>query len=301
MKSIDIICPVFNEEQAIPIFFDKLFSVTKAIKQHYKAKVIFIDNNSNDSTVDYLKQKCELFPWIHLICLSKNFGYQASLECGLKHSNSSLTAIIDTDGEDPPEMILEFLREHEKGYEIIYGERVDREENFLLKKLRKYYYRIVQVLADDNFILDMAEFCLITSNVRSVLIEENNSYPFFRSAIARAGFNVKNVPYKRGRRIAGASHYNLWRIWIFAFGGFMTSSTFLLRLPAYLTPLYLFLFLYSFMETKSYIEKFFCISLSLLYFMGVVCCLYLARIYKNSLHRSNFIVDKNKSVNLSCE
>ncbi len=117
--------------------------------------------------------------------------------------------MIDVDCEDPPELIPRFVAEHEQGYDIVYGERVDRPEPTYLKWLRKSYYRLVRAVADDNFVLNMAEFSLITAEVRNAVIDEINSFPFIRASIGRIGFRRKNVPYTRERRSAGETHYNL--------------------------------------------------------------------------------------------
>lgn len=302
MKSIDIICPIFNEEQVLPLIFGKLLEIVSKTSNHYKARLLFIDNCSIDKSQEFIRSKCLQYKNVSLICLSRNFGYQASIECGLKSSNSDLTAIIDADGEDPPDMLLKFLQEYENGHDIVYGERMDREENILLKNLRKIYYRLLKLFADDNIILDMAEFSLFTAEVRKAIINENNTFPFFRSSIARVGFSIKNVPYKRCKRLAGKTHYNFWKMSIFAFAGFLTSSTFLLRLPAYLAPFFtiwfgllsVFYFFSNSLTTSAFLY-FISTSIFITNILGVAVCLYTARIYKNGLQRKNFIVNEKRS------
>lgn len=302
MKTIDIICPIFNEEKVLPIIFERLVEIVEKIQNQYKTRLLFIDNCSEDKSQEFVRSKCLQYKNVNLICLTRNFGYQASIECGLKLSHSDLTAIIDADGEDPPDMLLKFLHEYENGHDIVYGERIDRDENIVLKSLRKIYYRLLRLLADDNIILDMAEFSLITAEVRKAITTENNSFPFFRSSISRVGFSIKNVPYKRCKRLAGKTHYNFWRMSIFAFAGFLTSSTILLRLPAYFTPFYCIWFallswfyLSSKCLTINAFLFFISTSIFITYFMGVALCLYTARTYKNGLQRKNFIVNEKKS------
>ena len=302
MKTLDIIVPVFNEESVLPLFFDKLFKVLKILENQCFIKLLFIDNCSSDKTKEIIESKCVSDKRFNYIRLSRNFGYQASIECGLRNSEGDLTAIIDADGEDPPELLIRFFEEHEKGFEIVYGERIDRYEHIIMKKLRKLYYRFVKLFADENFILDMAEFSLFSAEVRKSILAENNSFPFFRSAIGRVGFSIQNVPYKRCKRLAGVSHYNFWRMSVFGLGGFLTSSTFLLRLPAFFSPLYCTLFLMLLFwnvkncENLKMLFYFFIItSIFFISFMGSILCLYIARIYKNSLNRKNYIIDTRKS------
>jgi dolichol-phosphate mannosyltransferase len=168
--------------------------------------------------------------------MSRNVGYQNSLACGLRNAVGDLFAFIDVDCEDPPELISEFVHFHEQGYDIVYGERVDREEPEIWKACRRLFYRLLKVVADDEIILDMAEFALFTSEVRGAMMEEMNSFPFIRASIGRVGFRRYGIPFKRQRRIGGATHYNVLGMTYFAIAGILSASTLLLRLPIFLLP-----------------------------------------------------------------
>ena len=113
---------------------------------------------------------------------------------------------------------------------------VDREEPDWLKAARRYFYRILKGLADDEIILDMAEFGLFTAEVREAIICDENSFPFIRASIGRAGFRRYAVPFKRQQRVAGETHYNLFGMIVFGVAGILSASTLFLRLPIYLLP-----------------------------------------------------------------
>ena len=297
---LTVICPVFNEEQTVPLFFERIRKVFEKLDGRFRTNLLFMDNHSTDRTPEIVQGLMQKFPWVYHIFLSRNFGYQCSVECGLRNAQGDYFVVVDVDCEDPPELILEFLKHHEQGYDIVYGERADRVENALIKFGRKVFYRFTRFVADEYFILDMAEFCLITREVRDAILQDANSFPFIRASIGRIGFNRKGIVYKRDRRIAGETHYNFWRMSTFAIAGILSSSTYFLRMAAYAFPFW-FLAMAGFTVLDLMYEWHWCTTALL--FSGFTFCgytlvfiaIYLARIYKNTLNRPNFVIHHKKS------
>jgi polyisoprenyl-phosphate glycosyltransferase len=298
MKKLVVICPVFNEETSIPLFIDEIKKIENKISDKYELNLVFSNNASTDNSLNVLKEYSKKYNNIFYLTLSKNFGYQNSINFALKNTHGDLYVIIDSDGEDPPSMIFDFITEYEKGYDIIYGKRDNRPENFLLKKMRSLFYRILKFSSDDEIILNMAEFSLFTNEVKECLIEENTSFPFLRSTIARVGFNSLAIPYNRKNRYSGESNYNLFSMFKFAIAGILASTTLPLRLPIYIFPLWLLFSLYFLInnETAS-LNLGYLIYLSLLYIILIISfiSIYIARIYKNGLMRANAYLVKGKS------
>ncbi|MEJ0058490.1 MAG: glycosyltransferase [Terricaulis sp.] len=136
-----------------------------------------MDNASTDATPAQIALIRERYPSTYVMRLSRNVGYQRSLYLGLQSALGDLFVFIDVDCEDPPELILRFIAEHEGGFDIVYGERVDREEGYVIKLIRKGFYRLLQAVSDDDILLDMAEFSLFTAEVRDAIVQENTSFP----------------------------------------------------------------------------------------------------------------------------
>jgi dolichol-phosphate mannosyltransferase len=262
--------------------------------------IFFSNNASTDSTLPLLKKYSEIYNNIFFFTLSKNFGYQNSLQYALKNIIGDIFIIIDVDGEDPVEMILEFLNKHENGYDIVYGERLNRDENYFLKNLRKLFYRILKAFSDDKIILNMAEFALFTNEVRLCILDENNSFPFIRSSISRVGFDIISIPYSRNKRIMGKSNFNFIKMFKFAAAGILSSTTLPLRFPAYVFPAWLIYLLYTIynLTVDKKLEAwniFLLISITFILLILVFSSMYLARIYKNNLNRSGAYLIKSKS------
>jgi glycosyltransferase involved in cell wall biosynthesis len=298
MKKLVVICPVFNEETSIPLFIDEIKKIENKISDKYELNIVFSNNASTDNSLNVLKEYSKKYNNIYYLTLSKNFGYQNSINFALKNSHGDLYVIIDSDGEDPPSMIFDFLTKYEKGYDIIYGQRNNRPETFLLKKMRSLFYRILKFSSDDEIILNMAEFSFFTKEVKDCLIEENTSFPFLRSTIARVGFNSLAIPYTRKNRYGGKSNYNIFSMFKFAIAGILASTTLPLRLPIYIFPLWLLSSLYLLINNEvANLYLNYLIYLSLLYIILIISfiSIYIARIYKNGLMRANAYLVKGKS------
>lgn len=299
-KLISIICAVFNEEEAIPLFYERLQGALSPLREQYDFELIFTNNRSSDRTLDVILDLRRKDPAVQVLTLSRNFGYQASVMAGLRHASGAAIVVIDVDCEDPPEMIRIFVKEWENGFDIVYGERVKRSEFYGLQLVRKAFYRLNRLLADSEIILDMAEFSLISARVRDLILENDSTFPFLRTEVAYVGFDRKGIPYKRQPRLYGKTHYNFISMVQFAIGGILSSSTFPLRLAAYLCfPFVLTNLFLLYLELWAGVEKAFhiLVVMDFLYvLLFIACiCIYLARSYKNGVARPVFIVDWRKS------
>jgi dolichol-phosphate mannosyltransferase len=299
--TLTILCPVHNEERVISLFFGRIRPVMEKLSERFTVHLLFLDNASGDHTGQEIEKVRESWQATYLITMSRNVGYHASLQCGLRNASGDLFVIIDADCEDPPEMILDFTDRHEQGFDIVYGERIDRHESKAMKGARKFFYRLLQAVADEEIVLDMAEFSLFTKEVRDAIIEENTSFPFLRASIGRVGFRRAGIPFKRQKRIAGSTHYNLFAMSIIAIGGILSASTLFLRLPIFILPFWLLSLLGLGIGYVSTASPWFALAafvLSAAYLGGTVAftALYVARTYKNGLHRPNAFIDHGRSI-----
>ena len=292
---LTILCPCYNEQGVVAAFFEQLRPVIARVSDRYLIKTVFLNNGSEDGTLEEILGLRRAHPEIYVITFSRNVGYQRSLDSGLRIMSGDLFLFIDVDCEDPPELIPTFLEKYEEGYDIVYGQRVDREEPEALKAVRKFFYRILKSVADEEIILDMAEFGLFTAEVREAIISDENSFPFIRSSVGRVGFRRFGVPFKRRARIGGQTHYNLLGMTVFAVAGILSASTLFLRLPIYMLPLWVVamtaLTIVSVTTAASWALTAM-IWLGFLY-IGVAvafCGLYIARSYKNGLRRPTAFV-----------
>lgn len=296
-KLVSIICPVYNEQVNIQMFYDRMETALSNLRDLYKFEYIFTNNRSTDNTLEIISSLRELDKRVQLITFSRNFGYQASVLAGLHYAKGDASIVIDVDCEDPPEMLPSFIEKWQEGYDIVYGIRKKRQENIIVQEARNIFYWLLNKVGDHEIIMNMAEFGLITKEVRQEILNNKSTFPFLRTEISYAGFNQIGINYIRQARQYGKTHYNFWGMAQFAVGGILSSSTFLLRLSAFIGAVFVLLnALALFFEITNLISKAFevIVILDLMYlvFFMATISIYIARIYKNGVQRPIFIVDK---------
>jgi dolichol-phosphate mannosyltransferase len=297
-RTLTIIAPCYNEARILPIFWEILRPIIDELDNKNAVKVLFVNNGSTDNSLEILASLRNSDPRIKYITLSRNFGYQGALDAGVRNSDSNLYCVIDADGEDPPELILEFIKAIDNGSDIAYGVRQSRQEPSYRSIFRKIFYRVVGLVSDDPFRLDTGEFSMFTNELKQAALSENNSFPFLRASLSRVGYIATGVPHDRRMRLGGKSSLNAIGMVNFAVGGLLSSSTFPLRLALYLLPLHLILM--AGLGLMSLVTGSVSPLIVALYIANVLMMVqfafvsvYLARTYKNGLHRpSSFVVDR---------
>jgi polyisoprenyl-phosphate glycosyltransferase len=299
-KKISIICPVYNEEETIPLYYERFQKSIACLLDRYVIELTFVNNCSTDNTLVAIKEIQVKDPTVQYITLTRNFGYQSSVLCGLTFASGDAIVVNDVDCEDPPELIPQFVVKWEKGYDIIYGRRGKRPEYPGLTLCRKIFYRLTRAIADNDFILDMAEFSLFSKRVRDEIIKLKTTFPFIRNELAYVGFRKIGILYNREPRIGGKSNYmgfkGMLRMTKFAVAGILTASTFPLRLIFYMA---IPLLLINFIAIFSYFINPDTIPINLIYMLNTMFLIsavtfistYMARVYKDGIQRAVFIVD----------
>lgn len=232
-KLVTIVCPVFNEEKAVPLFHERLVKALAQVEERVRFEVLFVNNRSTDGTEAAVLALREKDPRVQLLTLSRNYGYQASISAGMRHASGDASVNIDVDCEDPPEMIPKFIERWLDGADIAYGIRARRDEFVLMHWARKLFYRLTKRVSDHEIVLDMAEFFLIDRKVKDHVLATRSTFPFVRGQVGYVGFRREGIPYAREKRIIGQTHYNLYGAIRFGLAGILSSSTWPLRLLAY--------------------------------------------------------------------
>ena len=300
-RTITIISPCYNEAAILPVFWNLLWPIVNELDNKNDVKVLFVNNGSTDNSLEVLATLRDGDPRVNFITLSRNFGYQGALDAGVRNSDSDLYCVIDADGEDPPELILEFLKAIDNGSDIAYGVRQTRQEPSYRSVLRKIFYRVVGLVSDDPFRLDTGEFSMFTNELKQAALLENNSFPFLRASLSRVGYASTGVPHDRRMRLGGKSSLNAIGMVNFAVGGLLSSSTFPLRLALYLLPLHILIMvglgimsLLTGSVSPLIVALYIANILMMVQFAFV--SVYLARTYKNGLQRpSSFVVNRLSS------
>jgi polyisoprenyl-phosphate glycosyltransferase len=303
---ISIVIPVYNEEESLPIVYERVSEVIDQLKGRYVFELLFMDNCSSDSTFEQVKRLKETDPRVRGIRYSKNFGYQRSIYMGYLKAKGAAIIQLDCDLQDPPEMIPDFLEKWEEGFSFVYGIRKERKESLFLSWTRRSFYRLINSLSEDDLPEDAGEFRLIDRRIVKILGEIGDHAPYLRGLIASLGFKRCGIPYARAARKYGETKFSVPELFRIAFDGIFSHSIIPLRLATWtgllLSTLSIVALLF-FMAAKLFFAKdwpegFTTITILILFSLGVSSLFlgiigeYLARIYKQVKTTPIAIVDE---------
>ena len=229
---ISIVAPCYNEEDVIDIFLEKIFEVLKKLGRSYE--IVFVNDGSRDNTLEILKQKAQEYDTVRVISLSRNFGKEAALSAGLDMAHGEVVVPIDVDLQDPPELILEFVKKYEEGYDVVVGKRVDRTTDSTAKRVSaETFYKLHNKISDIEIPHNVGDYRLMSRRVVEELKRLPETQRFMKGIFAWLGFKTAVVEYKRDSRVAGETSFNGWKLWNFALDGITSFSTAPLRVWLY--------------------------------------------------------------------
>jgi glycosyltransferase involved in cell wall biosynthesis len=235
MKTLDVICPVFNEAAVIGDFHHELRQQLDALQGRYQTRIIFVVDRSADGTEDVVQRLCASDPSLTAIVLSARFGHQMSLVAGMDHSNADWCVMMDCDLEHPPSVIPQLLEKGEQGFDVVYTVRQYAAEVSSLKRITSsLYYHFINGMTDLSVQDGSADFRLISGKVRDVFkhaLREQNQ--FLRGLISWVGFRSTFVVFQSQTRKAGESKYRLRKLLRFAAVGIISFSRKPLRVAIY--------------------------------------------------------------------
>lgn len=230
---LSLVIPVFNEEETIGLFFERINQVFNDSGSIY-LEILFVNDGSTDNTLNYLLEHQKKDQRVIIIDLSRNFGKEAALSAGLQAAKGQVIVPIDIDLQDPPELILEMIVKWREGYEVVLGRRINRDSDSWSKRISAtLFYRIHNMIADPKIPENVGDFRLMDRCVIEALNELPESRRFMKGLFAWLGFRTTYIDYTRPKRVAGSSKFDGWRLWNFAIEGVTSFSTAPLRIWTY--------------------------------------------------------------------
>ncbi len=229
---ISIVAPCYNEAGVIDVFLQEMFDVLKRLERDFE--IVFINDGSRDNTLDVLIEKAKQHNEIRVLNLTRNFGKEAALTAGIDYAQGEVVVPIDVDLQDPPELILDFVREYEAGYDVVVGKREDRTTDTAAKRLSaEFFYKMHNKISDIQIPQNVGDYRLMSRRVVEALKQLPETQRFMKGIFAWLGFKTAIVTYKREERVAGESSFNGWKLWNFALDGITSFSTAPLRVWLY--------------------------------------------------------------------
>ena len=247
MKKISIIIPAYNEEDSLPILYDRMKKLMENMKD-YEFEILFVNDGSKDKTIQIIKEMREKDNRICYVDFSRNFGKEIAMIAGLDYATGDCVIFMDADLQDPPELIPELVKYWEEGYDDVYAKRRSRKGETWLKKFTSMmYYRILQKLTRIEIQKDTGDFRLLDRRCVNALKKLRESQRNTKSMFSWIGYNKKEVLYDRDPRVAGSTKWNYAKLVDLAIDGITSFTTSPLRLSTFIAiPTFILLFIYNF-------------------------------------------------------
>lgn len=232
MPKLSIVVPVYNEERSIPLFLARIKHHLEELDLSFE--IIFVDDGSTDDTAAVVRSARASAPSVRLVQLSRNFGKEAALTAGLEACAGDAAIPMDVDLQDPPELIAEFVRLWQAGYEVVYGQRISRSSDSAAKRSSAgIFYWLFNQVSSLPIEPNVGDFRLMSRPAIDATLQLRERNRFMKGIFAWVGFRAVGIPYIRPPRAAGESKFNYWKLWNFALDGLTSFSTAPLRVWTY--------------------------------------------------------------------
>lgn len=230
---LSVVVPAFNESDSLLEFHERLSAVLNGLA--LRSEVIYVNDGSRDNTLEILLRIRERDARVGVVNLSRNFGKELAMTAGLDTADGDAVVLIDADLQDPPELIASFVEKWRAGYDVVYGKRMSRYGETVLKKVTAFlFYRLLQQVSRVRIPVDTGDFRLMSRRAVDALRTLRERHRFMKGLFAWIGFKSCDVPYERDKRFAGNTSFNYWKLWNFAIDGLTSFSTAPLKVATYL-------------------------------------------------------------------
>ena len=305
MKKISIIIPAYNEQESLPMLYERLTKLMNSM-ENYQFEVLFVNDGSKDKTIEIIKELRQKDERICYVDFARNFGKEIAMIAGLDYATGDCVVFMDADLQDPPELIPELVKYWEEGYDDVYAKRKSRKgETWLKKFTSKMYYKVLQHLTRVEIQKDTGDFRLLDRRCVNALRKLRESQRNTKSMFSWIGYKKKEVLYDRDPRIAGKTKWNYIKLVDLAIDGITSFTTSPLRLSTFIAiPTFIVLFVYFvYVIVKCFvvheaIQAFQAIILLILFFSGIQILLfgivgeYLGRIFNETKNRPLYLVNE---------
>lgn len=230
MKRIDIVVPCYNEQEVLQTFYNETSKVTSTLTE-YSFRFLLVDDGSRDETVLIMKRLAREHEDVKYLSFSRNFGKEAAMYAGLKHSSGDYVIIMDADLQHPPAMIPDMVAGIEEGFDCCAARRVSREgESRLRSWFSQLFYKLSNHMTDVQMPQNAVDYRIMSRAMVDSILALSEVERFSKGIFAWVGFETKWLPYENVERTLGSSKWSFWKLFKYALGGITSFSITPLRL-----------------------------------------------------------------------
>lgn len=227
MKKIAIVVPCYNEQEAIPYFYEEVNKISNTMKDKTEFEFLFVNDGSKDDTLKVLRELSKKDERVKYISFSRNFGKESAMYAGLKEAAGDYVAIMDADLQDPPALLPEMFDTLEKGeYDCVATRRVTRKgESKIRSFFARLFYKIMNLISNTEVVDGARDFRLMSRQMVNAILEIGEYNRFSKGIFGFVGFNTKWLEYENIERVAGKTKWSFWKLLLYALDGFTAFST----------------------------------------------------------------------------
>ncbi len=227
MKKISVIVPCYNEQEAIPFFYDEIVKISKIMENDAEFEYLFVNDGSKDKTINVLRELAKRDERVKYVSFSKNFGKEAAMYAGLEKSSGDYIAVMDVDLQDPPELLLQMFQDLESGeYDCVATRRVSRKGEPPIRSLfAKLFYSMINKISKTEIVDGARDYRLMTRQMVDAILEVKEYNRFSKGIFSWVGFNTKWLEYENVERRAGETKWSFWKLLKYSLDGIVAFST----------------------------------------------------------------------------
>ena len=245
MKILSIVVPCYNEDKALPYFYDEINKISKDMGRKYRLEFefVFVDDGSKDNTANILKNMADTDSRVKFISFSRNFGKEAALLAGLQYSSGDYTAVMDADLQDPPEMLIDMYEAlTNEDYDCAAARRVTRKgEPKIRSWFAKKFYKLINKISNADIEDGARDFRLMKRCVVDAILSMKEYNRFSKGIFGWVGFKTKWIDYENVKRVAGDTKWSFTKLLLYSIDGIVAFSTVPLSVAAFFGILFCFI------------------------------------------------------------
>lgn len=238
MKLISVIVPIYNEEKNVPLFFEEFSKINEQLKNNYSFELIFVNDGSKDGSINELyklEDNNKTSINIKILDFARNFGKEIALTAGIENSTGDACLMIDADLQHPIELIPEFIKKWEEGFDVVVGIRKSNKGEGIVKKFgSRLYYSIMNKISDTKITPRATDFRIIDRSVVESFLKFTERRRMTRALIDWLGFKRDYIYFDANERKFGKASYNVAKLFKLALSSFINHSLFPLKFTGYL-------------------------------------------------------------------
>lgn len=226
MEKLSVVVPCYNEQEALPIFYEEIIKVAALMKE-LEFEFLFVNDGSKDKTITIMKELKQKDDRVHYVSFSRNFGKEAAIYAGLQKSKGDYIVLMDVDLQDPPYLIKDMydIMQNED-YDCVATRRVTRKgEPPIRSFFAKCFYQVINKISNTEIVDGARDYRLMKRQMVNAILEMTENNRFTKGIFSWVGFNVKWLEYENTQRVAGETKWSFWKLFIYSLDGIVAFST----------------------------------------------------------------------------